>query len=72
MDSFQTVPSDAPNGTGRAHITAAVSCYDSNCCTPDYGCVDSNYAGPCECDTYGYTGAQYQTCEYSCLFDACS
>lgn len=72
VESFETSEVVRERGTVRGHITAALSCRDSQCCTPDPGCQDSNNTGPCQCDPNQFSGALYPTCEYSCMYDACN
>jgi hypothetical protein len=72
VDSFDTAAVREERGTVEAHITAAVSCYDSRCCTPDYACPPTYYTGPCECDTSQFTCALYPSCAWSCQYDACN
>ncbi|HVG45837.1 MAG TPA: hypothetical protein VM890_13945 [Longimicrobium sp.] len=72
VESFETTAALEAKGTVVGHITAAVSCRDSACCTPDYACPQTYYTGPCECGTGEFSAAAYPTCEYSCIYDACN
>ena len=67
VESFDTIEA-TPGRTGTviAHITAAVSCYDTDCCTPNATCPDSHYTGPCECGTREWTCIGQVSCVYSC------
>lgn len=65
VESFET--GDGENrGTVVGHITAAVSCYDTDCCTPNPTCPDTYWTGACECGTAEWTCAPQATCVYSC------
>ena len=68
VESFDTTAAERQRkGTVLGHITAAVSCYDTDCCTPNATCPDSHYTGPCECATQEVTCRPQASCVYSCI-----
>jgi hypothetical protein len=75
VESFE-MGENANRGTVVAHISAAVSCYDTDCCTPNPGCPTYQDTDPCACSGNwtcpgGFSCNGGSTCYQTCHTGQC-